>query len=258
MPAGDDLDNTSVPSGSLLVVDGYANPDRVDAINPATGTVIATLVLHDNLDANAGVYDPATGDLYLLRGIANQVAVVDPNTGLTLAQFAAPEAVDYWNGGLALDPTSGQLWLGSSSSNMIYEVNKSAGAVLQKVDLSSQGVAGIAGLAFNASGQLLVASTDGVVFGGHDDALAGRRTRRCSPRSWRRPERHAGGLHQGLRRRGADHHPGRDRVHRVHRHHLPDPGQQRQRRHGHRHPLGVNAAGPRSRSWCPTWPTPAP
>jgi hypothetical protein len=158
------LAGVSVPAGSLLVVDGYANPDRIDAINPSTGAVLATLHLHDNLDANSGVYDPASGKLYLLRGSANQVAVVDPNTGLTLSQFATPEGIDYWNGGLALGPTLDNLWLGSDTSNVVYEVNKSTGNVLASVNLASQGVAGIGGLAFNAAGQLLVASTDGVVF----------------------------------------------------------------------------------------------
>ena len=164
LPKAMTLKATSVPAGSLLVTDGYANPDRVDAINPATGAVIATLILHDNLDANSGVYDAATGDLYLLRGSANQVAVVDPKTGLTLSQFATPASVDYSNGGLALDPTTGALWLGSAASNVIYEVSKANGTVQQKVDLTPPGVAGIAGLAFNASGQLLVASTNGVVY----------------------------------------------------------------------------------------------
>ncbi|MGA7501504.1 MAG: hypothetical protein WBX00_32635, partial [Isosphaeraceae bacterium] len=164
LPAAMTLNGVSVPAGSLLVTDGYANPDRVDAINPATGAVIATLTLHDNLDANAGVYDAATGDLYLLRGSANQVAVVDPKTGLTLSQFATPASVDYWNGGLALDPTTGALWLGSAASNVVYEVSKANGTVLSSVNLTSQGVAGIGGLSFNVAGQLLVASTDGVVF----------------------------------------------------------------------------------------------
>ena len=164
LPQAMTLGRPSVPAGSLLVINGYANPDRVNAINSSTGAVVATLILHDNLDANAGVYDAATGDLYLLQGSTNKVAVVDPKTGLTLSQFATPAGVDYWHGGLALGPKQDALWLGSAASNVVYEVNKASGAVILSVDLTSQGVAGIAGLAFNAAGQLLVASTDGVVF----------------------------------------------------------------------------------------------
>jgi hypothetical protein len=56
------------------------------------------------------------------------------------------------------------LWLGSASSNVVYEVSKANGSVIASMDLTSQGVAGIGGLSFNVAGQLLVASTDGVVF----------------------------------------------------------------------------------------------
>ena len=157
------LAGVSVPAGSLLVTDGYANPDRVDAINPSTGAVLASLILHDNLDANAGVYDAASGKLYLLRGTTNKVAVVDAQSGATLSQFATPAGVDYWNGGLALDPTTADLWLGSATSNVIARVSKTDGSVLESVDLAPQGVTGIAGLSFNSAGQLLVASSTGAV-----------------------------------------------------------------------------------------------
>ena len=52
-----------------------------------------------------GVYDAASGKLYLLRGNANKVAVIDAQLGATLSQFATPAGVDYWNGGLALGPS---------------------------------------------------------------------------------------------------------------------------------------------------------
>ena len=136
------LAGVSVPAGSLLVTNGYANPDRVDAINPSTGAVLASLILKDNLDANAGVYDAASGKLYLLRGNANKVAVVDAQSGVTLSQFATPSGVDYWNGGLALDPTTAGLWLGSATSNVISRVSKTDGTVLQSVDLSGAGCYG--------------------------------------------------------------------------------------------------------------------
>ena len=189
LPQAMTLGTTAVPAGSLLVTDGYANPDRVNAINSSTGAVVATLILHDNLDANAGVYDAATGDLYLLQGSTNKVAVVDPKTGLTLSQFATPAGVDYWHGGLALGPKQDALWLGSAASNVVYEVNKASGAVILSVDLTSQGVAGIAGLAFNAAGQLLVASTDGVVFVVNLTTQASSRCRRRMRRAWPRPHR---------------------------------------------------------------------
>ena len=55
------LGATSVPAGSLLVFNGYPNPDRVIAVNPATGAVIASLALDANHDLTSGVYDPTSG-----------------------------------------------------------------------------------------------------------------------------------------------------------------------------------------------------
>ena len=59
------LGATSVPAGSLLVFNGYPNPDRVIAVNPATGAVIASLALAGNYDLTAGVYDAASGHLFV-------------------------------------------------------------------------------------------------------------------------------------------------------------------------------------------------
>ena len=42
-------------------------PGGRDQPGPPGRSRVATLILHDNLDANAGVYDPAGGKLYLLR-----------------------------------------------------------------------------------------------------------------------------------------------------------------------------------------------
>ena len=44
------LNGTAVAAGSLLVFDGYANPDTVTALNPTTGATIASLTLANNYD----------------------------------------------------------------------------------------------------------------------------------------------------------------------------------------------------------------
>ncbi len=48
------LNGTDVPAGSLLVFNGYPNTDRVVAVNPGTGAVIASLALDANYDLAAG------------------------------------------------------------------------------------------------------------------------------------------------------------------------------------------------------------
>jgi hypothetical protein len=159
------LGATAVPAGSLLLFSGNPSPDRVIAIDPATGAAIATLTLAQNYDVTAGVYDAASGHLFVLdrRTNPNRIAEVNAATGAEIASFAAP-----FNGGwagLAIDPIGGNLWFGSDNSRSVAEITRS-GTVLRTVDLTPQGIDNneIAGLVFDTTGKLLVASTQGVVY----------------------------------------------------------------------------------------------
>jgi uncharacterized protein YjiK len=159
------LGGTSVAAGSLLVFNGYANPDRVLAINPSDGSLLASLVLTGNHDLTAGVFDPQSGHLFVSAHNGNQLLELDAATGAVLNTIAAPVNVQSW-AGLALDPRSGNLWVGSTgSANQVVEITR-AGTEVRRIDLAGQGVNNneISGLAFDADGNLFVASTQGVVY----------------------------------------------------------------------------------------------
>jgi hypothetical protein len=162
LPAGMTLAGVSIPSGSLLVTNGGASFDKIFALNPSSGAILATLDLGQNIDPVAGVFDPLSGSLFILDGSPNQVDQLNPATGAVLSSFPAPFAVNY--GGLALDPVTGNLWIGSSQTNSVAEVT-TAGILVRTVDLTSQSINDeISGLAFNATGQLLASSNHGVVY----------------------------------------------------------------------------------------------
>ncbi len=160
------LNNVSVAAGSLLVFNGYTNPDRVIALNPTSGAVIASLVLAGNYDLTAGVYDAATGKLFVTEsnGAGNRLLKLNAQTGALEEAITVPLNISSW-AGLAIDPTSGNLWLGSTQGNEVVEVTR-AGVEVRRVNLAAQGVNQneISGLAFDAAGQLFVASTQGVVY----------------------------------------------------------------------------------------------
>jgi hypothetical protein len=161
------LGAASVPAGSLLVFNGSASPDRVIAVDPASGAVLATLTLGTNYDLTAGLYDPASGHLFVTETnfAGNHLVEIDPATGAQLATFTVPFSVSIF-AGLAIDPTSGNFWLGTYSSRWeLVEITRS-GVEVRRVDLRSQGVNDneISGLAFAPDGALLVASTQGVVY----------------------------------------------------------------------------------------------
>jgi hypothetical protein len=166
LPGALTLGTTTVPAGSVLVFNGQPNPDRVVAIDPATGSVLASLTLGVNHDARAGVYDAASGHLFVLANASNQLVEIDPATGAALASHAVPINVQTW-AGLAIDPVTGNLWVGSvSAGGQVVLVDKATGAEVRRVDLAGQGVNQneVSGLAFGPDGKLWVSSTQGVVY----------------------------------------------------------------------------------------------
>jgi hypothetical protein len=159
------LNGVNVPAGSLLLFNGYVNPDRVIAVDPSNGNVIASLTLDTNHDLTSGLYDPVSGHLFLLAHNSNNLVELDPASGATLHSYAVPINIQSWSG-IAIDPVTGNFWIGSTSGGSdVVEINKT-GVEIRRVNLASQGIdqGEISGLAFDTTGKLLVASTQGVVY----------------------------------------------------------------------------------------------
>ena len=162
------LNGVAVPAGSILLFDGQTNPDRIIAVDPATGLILSTLVLGKNYDVTAGAYDPFSGNLYITDRTVIPTAIVgiNPATGAEVANTRFNLPVNAGEAGLALDPAGdGSFWYGSDQSNNVYHLS-AAGAVLKTDNLATQGIddTEINGLSFDNSGRLLVASRLGVVY----------------------------------------------------------------------------------------------
>src|SRR5690606_6648387 len=107
-----------------------------------------------NLNPVGGLYDPVSGSLFILDGNPDQVLQLDPATGVVQNSFDLPFDVNH--GGMAIDPTSGNLWIGSSATNSVSEYT-TAGDLVRSVDLEDQGLSKeLSGLAFDSLGRLLV------------------------------------------------------------------------------------------------------
>ena len=161
------LGGVAVAAGSLLVTTGYYynNPPAVVAVNPASGAVIARLELAPGQYLTAGVYDAVTGRLFVLQHQSNKLAEVNAATGEQIAAFDLPGNIQSW-AGLAIDPVTGNLWIGGSNTGSVVHEVKRDGTLVRTVNLQSQGInqSEISGLVFDAQGKLLVASTQGVVY----------------------------------------------------------------------------------------------
>jgi ligand-binding sensor domain-containing protein len=166
------LGTTVVPAGSLLVFNGYPYPgDRITAIDPNSGAVIAGLTLDGNYDLVGGTYNPVNGHIYLTEGNGpgNRIIELSAATGAQVGVITAPFNIQSYSG-LAIDPTTGHLWLGAANGGaqlVEYSVG-SAGVLteLRRLDTRSQNINEneISGLSFDAAGNLWVSSTRGDIY----------------------------------------------------------------------------------------------
>ena len=145
---------------------GETNPDRVIAVNPADGKVLGTLALKGNYDLTAGLYDAQSNHLFVLDRSQSprKLLEIDPADGTVLASFNSPLHGD--EAGLAVDPVTGNLWMGSFNEiSTLVEFDR-LGAEVRRIDLASQGINNqeISGLAFDDTGKLLISSTQGRVY----------------------------------------------------------------------------------------------
>ena len=165
------LGTTQVPAGSLLVFNGYANPDRVLAVNPTSGAVIASLTLDANYDLSGATFNPANGHIYLAEtnGAGNRLIELSATSGAQLGVITAPFNIQSYSG-LAVDPTTGHLWLGALNGGpQLVEYQVGASGVLtelRRLDTRAQnlGANEISGLSFAPDGSLWVASTQGELY----------------------------------------------------------------------------------------------
>jgi hypothetical protein len=160
--------NIAIPAGSLIVFNGVFNPDRVYALNPTTGTILATLVLTGNFDIVGGAVT-STGRMFVLDSIANTVREINPLTGADISAvvggFAA--GMDITSGDIAIHPSTGNIWIASAAATTLREYTV-AGVFVRSIDVTVQGVSTeLTGLTFRpvaSDFDVLASSNRGVIY----------------------------------------------------------------------------------------------
>ena len=115
------------------------------------------MTLAENLDPVSGAYDAADGGhLYVLDNDPDAVVEINPADGSTMGSIDVSTFINLAGtnaGGLAVDPVSGNLWVGGSTDTRVAEFQRD-GTLVGSVDLALQGLDNgvLTGLDFDASG----------------------------------------------------------------------------------------------------------
>ncbi len=159
------INGTSVPADSLLVIEHETGVAQLIAANPITGAVLATVDLNFVTgQLVGGAYHPATDTFFAIDWSADVVYQFDGADGSLLNTFGVGPNFDVYYGDLAVNEADGNLYLVSSSQDFL-RVLDTAGNFVRDVDLSAVGVLDMSGIAFREStGEVIIASTNGTIY----------------------------------------------------------------------------------------------
>lgn len=160
-----------VPAGTLLFVNGETGVTEIYAIDPETGTVLATLITNFGASHVVGAaYHPALDQYFAIQDLVpgatngNLVGILDPQTGMATSTWSLLPNFDVNYGDIDVCLATGNLMFVSSNETTIGEFTTD-GAFVTKHALPD-GVGALAGIALDdASGRVWVVSNSGGVWG---------------------------------------------------------------------------------------------
>jgi hypothetical protein len=163
------LGSTSVPVGSLLFINGESGTADIYAMNPASGSVIASLATAFGAShVVGGAYHHDRGTFFLVadRNDVNPstIAEIDPVTGSVLNSFGTGGGGYTINfGDLDISQATGNLFLVSSDESSIRELTPS-GVFVRDLPLPG-GVGSLSGIAIDDTrGEAFLTGTGGLVW----------------------------------------------------------------------------------------------
>ena len=169
-PYAFNLNGTTIPSATLLFINGETDVVDVYGVDKNTGTVLATLnTLFGNSHVVGGAYHPIRSRLFLVQdqvpapGLSNKIGEMSSVTGDTFFVYDVPSGYSVNYGDLEIDGGTGNLYLVSSSYTTIAEAT--TGGTLVQLHSLPGGVSSVSGIALDCdSSEAWVATTGGEVF----------------------------------------------------------------------------------------------
>lgn len=140
------LGSGSVPAGGVFVVNGEVAPQKLFGIDPV-GNVTGELEHPAYLVG--GSHHAARGSVFLVDYTTDKIREVNPATGALLTEFPVTPAgsppFDVYYGDVAVSAVSGNLFVASSSQEVVRELT-ATGAYVRDYDVSGLGIRGMSGI----------------------------------------------------------------------------------------------------------------
>ncbi|MEL6476199.1 MAG: Ig-like domain-containing protein [Pseudomonadota bacterium] len=157
------LNDVLVPQGSLLVINGEQGTADIQAIDPADGTVLATLTTATgNGSIVGGAYNPVTDTFFLIDFSANTLVEISPADGSILSTVDLASIGFFVNfGDIDFDPVTGDFLVVSSQESSILRLSPDL-ELLDEVPLPAE-VTSLSGIAGVDARDVYVSSTNGTV-----------------------------------------------------------------------------------------------
>ena len=159
------IGGTMVPAGTLLAFNGDDSPERLYAMNPATGSVLASVAL-DSPSLVGGAHIFQTNDVATVQFTsADQIIRHDALTGQSNGSFLpGPQPFDIFYGDVDAAAATNNLFLVSSSQQVLRELTET-GLCVRDVLVDDLGISGMSGVAVDdATGLVWISSTTGDVY----------------------------------------------------------------------------------------------
>ncbi len=164
------LDTTALPAGTILFINGETGVAEIYALDPANGTVLATLVTAFGVShVVGGAYHPFRDTIFLIQDNVpgpsdeNRIAEIDPLTGNVIQSFQITSTFIVSFGDVDVSDSTGNLFVVSSLETGTAEYTPD-GTFVQE-HLLPAGVSSLSGLGSDcAVREAWVAGTGGEVW----------------------------------------------------------------------------------------------
>ncbi len=158
------INGTIVGAGTMLYTQGEQDPQRVYAINPLDGTILAVQNLAEPIGQLTGGSIANDGSFVTIDWTSDILRRFDLSDGSALGTISFGGGWDAFYSDVEVNAADGLIYMVSDAQGTV-RVLDFAGNIVANIDVAALGVTGMSGIAFDdIRGEAWISSTNGTVY----------------------------------------------------------------------------------------------